>query len=264
MSHDIEKRKTAFGFKDNGAKDGWYEGDGIFVMASLIITVAVVMIHGLSYMATSFINIGDAVYLSNERLFLLKVDFKKAFDSLEWKFLDNIMNQMGFSSKWRMWIDGCLKSAYCSVPVNRSPTKEFKIQKGICQGDPLSPFLFIIAVEALSIALKEVKSKHIFEGVKVGSNKVDISHLQFADDALILGKWSIDNAKNLCRILRCFNLASGLKVNFSKSKLFGVGVSTSETNNLAYFLNCQPSKLPCSYLGLPIGANMNVQLESHY
>ncbi|GJS88517.1 putative RNA-directed DNA polymerase, eukaryota, reverse transcriptase zinc-binding domain protein [Tanacetum coccineum] len=177
MSHDIEKRKTAFGFKDNGAKDGWYEGDGIFVMASLIITVAVVMIHGLSYMATSFMNIGDAVYLSNERIFLLKVDFEKAFDSLDWKLLDNIMNQMGFSSKWRMWINGCLKSAYCSVHVNGSPTKEFKIQKSLRQGDPLSPFLFIIAVEALHIALEEAKSKHIFEGVKAGSNKVDISQL---------------------------------------------------------------------------------------
>ncbi|GJW61371.1 RNA-directed DNA polymerase, eukaryota, reverse transcriptase zinc-binding domain protein [Tanacetum coccineum] len=121
-----------------------------------------------------------------ERLFLLKVDFEKAFDSLDWKFLDNIMNQMGFSSKWRMWINGCLKSTYGSVIVNGSPTKEFKIQKGLRQGDPLSPFLFIIAVEALHIALEEAKSKHIFEGVKVGSNKVDISHLQFADDALIL------------------------------------------------------------------------------
>ncbi|GKE51176.1 hypothetical protein Tco_1486332, partial [Tanacetum coccineum] len=112
--------------------------------------------------------------------------------------------------------------------------------------------------ETLHIALEEAKSKHIFEGVKVGLEKFDISYLQFVDDALILGKWSIDNAKNLCRILRCFNLAFRLKVKFSKSKLFGIGVSTTETNNLAYFLNCEPFKLPCSYLGLPIGANMSV------
>ncbi|GJR02297.1 putative RNA-directed DNA polymerase, eukaryota, reverse transcriptase zinc-binding domain protein [Tanacetum coccineum] len=74
---------------------------------------------------------------------------------------------------------------------------------------------------------------------------------------LSIKKWSIENASNLCHILRCFNLASGLKVNFFKSKLFGVGIDSTETHNLASVLNFQPSTLPCSYLGLPIGANMN-------
>ncbi|GJS28729.1 putative RNA-directed DNA polymerase [Tanacetum coccineum] len=193
----------------------------------------------------------------NERLFLFKVDFEKAFDSLDWGFLDHIMEQMGFSHKWRKWIRGCLESAYGSVLVNGSPTKEFKIQKGLRQGDPLSPFLFIIAVEALHVTIQEAKSKNIFVGAKVGLNKIDISHLQFADDALIMGKWSLDNAKNLFRLLRCFHMASGLKVNFSKSKIFGIGVTTSETHNLASILSCQSSTLPCSYLGLPIGANMS-------
>ncbi|GKA93671.1 hypothetical protein Tco_0815657 [Tanacetum coccineum] len=109
----------------------------------------------------------------------------------------------------------------------------------------------------LHVAFEVAKLKLIFEGVKVGSNKVDISHLQFADDSLIMGKWSRVNAQNLCRLLSCFNLASGLKVNFSKSKFFGIGVSASESQNFASFLNRQPSTLPCSYLGLPIGANMN-------
>ncbi|GJR33308.1 putative RNA-directed DNA polymerase, eukaryota, reverse transcriptase zinc-binding domain protein [Tanacetum coccineum] len=101
---------------------------------------------------------------------------------------------------------------------------------GLRQGDSLSPFLFIISVEALHVSLQEAKSKGILEGVNIGSDNVNISHLQFADDALIIGKWSYENAKNLCRILRCFHLASGLKVNFSKSKLFGVGATRVETN----------------------------------
>ncbi|GKD16416.1 putative RNA-directed DNA polymerase, eukaryota, reverse transcriptase zinc-binding domain protein [Tanacetum coccineum] len=145
----------------------------------------------------------------NKQLFLFKVDFEKAFESLDWRFLDHTMDQMGFSLKWRNWIKGCLNSAYGSVIVNGSPTKEFKINKGLRQGDPLSPFLFIIAVEALHVSLQEAKSKGIFEGVNIGSDNVNISHLQFAD---IIGKWSLENAKNLCRILRCFHLASGLKV----------------------------------------------------
>ncbi|GJT70288.1 glycerophosphodiester phosphodiesterase GDPDL3 [Tanacetum coccineum] len=170
-----------------------------------------------------------------ERFFLLKVDFEKAFDSIDWNFLDHRMMQMGFSHKWRTWIKGYLNSAYASVLVNGSPTKEFKIEKGLRQGDPLSPFLFIIAIEALHVTLQEAKSKNIFEGIKVGSNKVDISHLQYVDDALIMGKWTLENAANLCRILRCFHLTSGLKVNFSKCKFFGIGVTTSslQAANLA-------------------------------
>ncbi|GJY35149.1 putative RNA-directed DNA polymerase, eukaryota, reverse transcriptase zinc-binding domain protein [Tanacetum coccineum] len=162
-----------------------------------------------------------------ERFFILKIDFEKASDSLDWDFLDNTMEQMGFSLKWRKWIQGCLDSAYGSVIVNGSPTKEIQIYKGLRQR------------------------------LKVGSNNVDISHLQFADDALIFGNWSLKNAKNLCRILRCFYMASGLKINFSKFKFFGVGVHYDETHSLASTVNLQPSLLPYTYLGLPIGANMN-------
>nr|GEV96995.1 putative RNA-directed DNA polymerase, eukaryota, reverse transcriptase zinc-binding domain protein [Tanacetum cinerariifolium] len=157
---------------------------------------------------------------NKERLFMLKVDFEKAFDTLDWDFLDLTMKQMGFSTIWRKRIQGCLDSTYASVIINGSPTKEFKIQKGLRQGNPLSPFLFIIAIEALHVSIQEAKSKNIFKGVKVRSANLDISHFQFADDALILGKWSLENGKNLCRILRCFHLASELKVNFSKSKFF--------------------------------------------
>ncbi|GKD26974.1 hypothetical protein Tco_1233188 [Tanacetum coccineum] len=109
------------------------------------------------------------------------------------------------------------------------------------------------------VSLQEAKSKNIFHGIKVGDNLVDISHLQFADDALIMGKWSLGNAKNLCRILRCFHMVSGLKVNFTKSKFFSVGVDNDSVLNFASFLKFQPSTLPCTYLGLPMGANMNVE-----
>ncbi|GKC00397.1 hypothetical protein Tco_0986533 [Tanacetum coccineum] len=145
---------------------------------------------------------------------------------------------------------------YSSVIVNGSPSKEFDIQRGLCQDDPLSPFS-IIAVEALHVTFQEAKAKGIFDGVKISSNKVDVSHLEFADDALILGKWSLENARTLCRVLRCFNLASSLKVNLSKSKIFGVRVNATEIQSFANILDCQVSTFPCSYLGLPIGANMS-------
>ncbi|GJT93612.1 putative RNA-directed DNA polymerase, eukaryota, reverse transcriptase zinc-binding domain protein [Tanacetum coccineum] len=194
--------------------------------------------------------------LNKRKMFFLKVDFEKAFDSLNWSFLDSVMSQMGFSNRWRKWIEACLKSAYASVLINGSPTPEFKLEKGLRQGDPLSPFLFILAIEALNVVLEDAKNRHFFRGIEVGKDKIHVSHLQFADDAIILGEWSATNVKNLSRILTCFHLASGLKVNFNKSKIFGIGVNVNELNSLAYSIGCQPSQFPCTYLGLPIGANM--------
>ncbi|GJT14415.1 putative RNA-directed DNA polymerase, eukaryota, reverse transcriptase zinc-binding domain protein [Tanacetum coccineum] len=188
---------------------------------------------------------------------LFKVDFKKAFDSLSCNFLLSIMEQIGFSSKWRNWILSCLNSSFALVLINGSPTMEFKLKRGLRQGDPLSPFLFIIAVEALNIVILEATNRNIFYGFKVGKDKVYISHLQFADDALFLGEWSLSNAKNFSRILTCFHLTFGLKVNFNKRKLFGIAVSSLEVNSFASSIGCLASHLPRSYLGLPIGAKMS-------
>ncbi|GJW58510.1 putative RNA-directed DNA polymerase [Tanacetum coccineum] len=183
---------------------------------------------------------------AKKRLMILKVDFEKAFDSLNWSFLFSILEQMGFSAKWRNWIHSCLNSAYASILVNGSPTKEFKIERGLRQGDPLSPFLFILAVEALNVVLLEATNNNVFHGFHIGKEKVHISHLQFADDALIMGEWSYSNAKNLSRILTCFHLASGLKVNFNKSKLYGVGVTNDELSSLASTIGCLAlHSIPC-------------------
>ncbi|GJT17712.1 putative RNA-directed DNA polymerase [Tanacetum coccineum] len=139
-----------------------------------------------------------------KKFVFLKVDFEKAFDSLSWSFLFSIMKQMGFSDKWR---------------------------------DPFSPFLFILEATTLNVAILEATHHNIFRGIKVGKDKLNISHLQFADDGLILGEWSLTNAKNLSRILTCFHLASGLKVNFSKSKLYGIGANMSRCVNWTPVIN---------------------------
>ncbi|MFS7909556.1 putative RNA-directed DNA polymerase [Helianthus anomalus] len=191
---------------------------------------------------------------SKRKAMLFKVDFEKAFDSINWGFLDSVMSQMAFPTLWRKWVMGILSSARMSVLVNGSPTLEFNIQRGVRQGDPLSPLLFIIAMEALHITMESAKEMGIFKGVCTPNN----SHLLYVDDVLFIGEWSECNFHNLARILRCFHFSSELKVNFMKSQLYGVGVDNGELSWVASILGCKTGTYPFVYLGLPVDANMGL------
>ncbi|XP_071740996.1 uncharacterized protein [Rutidosis leptorrhynchoides] len=107
--------------------------------------------------------------------------------------------------------------------------------------------------EGLNILSKAATENGLFEGVEIGYNKIHLSHLQYADDTIFLGKWSRANAYSLQNLLKCFELASGLKVNFHKSCLYGIGVEVDEINHVAGRLGCKVASFPFTYLGLPIG-----------
>lgn len=124
------------------------------------------------------------------------------------------------------------------------------------QGDPLSPFLFLIVAESLNVFISEAIRHDVFQGIKIGRNEVQLSHLQYADDTIIFGQWNMVNAKNLIRIMRCHQEVSGLKINLSKSKVFGIGFTSQEVDWIANGMGCVLGKLPTTYLVVPIGLNM--------
>ncbi|XP_071713639.1 uncharacterized protein [Rutidosis leptorrhynchoides] len=97
---------------------------------------------------------------------------------------------MEFGEKWKNWILSCLNSASVSILINGSPTKEFRLERGVRQGDPLSPFLFILAAEGLNILTKSAHERGYFKGVEVGKDRVNITHLQYADDTMFFENWS--------------------------------------------------------------------------
>ncbi|XP_071687371.1 uncharacterized protein [Rutidosis leptorrhynchoides] len=185
------------------------------------------------------------------------VDFKKAFDCVCWDFLNDVMDLMNFSPKWRKWIFGCLSSGRSSVLIRGSPTKEFSLEKGLRQGDPLSPFLFLIVCEALSVMLNDATRLGFYMGVSVGKDAVHLSHLQIADDVLFFGDWSRGNIANLMDIISWFGMASELRINWSKSNFFSLGIPQSAISDVAHAYNCSAGTLPFVYLGLPVGRNMN-------
>ncbi|GJZ73517.1 RNA-directed DNA polymerase, eukaryota [Tanacetum coccineum] len=152
------------------------------------------------------------------------------------------------------WIKGCLFSATTSILINGSPTCEYQINRGLRQGDPLSPFLFIIAMEGLHVAVEDAISGGLYRGITV--NTLTLSHFFFADDALFIGEWSRANIKNMISILDCFHRVSGLKINFHKSNLVGIGVPFEEVNLFSQAIGCNAIHSSFMYLGLPVDCNM--------
>ena len=198
----------------------------------------------------------DEARKSKKELMLFKVDFEKAYNSVDWGYLDEVMRKMAFPVLWRKWIKECVSTATASVLVNGSPTEEFSLKRGLRQGDPLSPFLFLLAEEGLNVMMKSMVENFFFTGYGVGqANDIVVPHLQFADDTLLLGAKSWVNVRALRAVLFLFALMSGLKVNFHKSLLVGINIADSWLTEAASILHCKVGKVPFLYLGLSIGGD---------
>lgn len=149
-----------------------------------------VMDHLISPYQTSFIKgrqILDGALIAGELIdsckrmdkaaVILKLDFHKAFDCISWSYLDWVLNQMGFSSRWRGWIKSCVMTAFASVLINGSPTATFDLQRGLRQGDPLSPFLFDLAVEPLNLLIHRATELCLWKGIETSSGGLSLTHL---------------------------------------------------------------------------------------
>ncbi|GKB80140.1 RNA-directed DNA polymerase, eukaryota, partial [Tanacetum coccineum] len=187
---------------------------------------------------------------------VFKVDFEKAYDSVRWDFLDDILKKFGFGDRWCGWIQSCLKSSRGSIIVNGSPTEEFQFYKGLKQGDPLSPFLFILVMESLHISFQRVVDAGMFRGIALGP-ALQLSHMFYADDAVFVGQWSDANIDTIVNVLDCFHRASGIRINMNKSKLIGISVEEDKVVITASKIGCLILKTPFSYLGSKVGGLMS-------
>ncbi|KAK2457641.1 hypothetical protein QL285_004890 [Trifolium repens] len=138
-----------------------------------------------------------------------------------------MLRRCGFGEKWIGWIRSCVFAGNLSVLLNGSPTGEINIHRGLKQGDPLAPFPFLLVVEGFSGVMRKAVELSLFKGFSIGRLPVVISHLQYVDDTLCIGEASLEYLWTLKAILRGFEMAYGLKVNFWKSGLIGVNVALS-------------------------------------
>ncbi|KAK2457421.1 hypothetical protein QL285_004692 [Trifolium repens] len=196
----------------------------------------------------------DLAKRRKDKCLFFKVDFERAYDTVNWNFVEYMMVRMGFGEGWRRWIRACIFQSSMSVLVNGSPTEDFIVGKGLRQGDPLSPFLFLIVAEGLTGLMAKAVQTNVFHGYKV-SNAILFHTLQFADDTIIMGDGNWDNLWTIKTVLRSFEIVSGLKVNFHKSKLYGVNLEDSFLSASLSFLHCEVDSIPFRFLGIPVGAN---------
>ena len=136
----------------------------------------------------------DEAKRMKKEMLMFKVDFEKAHDSVDLKYLDVVMSHMNFPTLWRKWISECVGTATASVLVNGSPTKEFPIHRDLRQRDPISPFMFLLAAEEFDILMNALVDANLYRGYSVGrQGEMQLSHLQFANDTLIIGEKSWSN-----------------------------------------------------------------------
>ncbi|GJU21232.1 putative RNA-directed DNA polymerase, eukaryota, reverse transcriptase zinc-binding domain protein [Tanacetum coccineum] len=208
-----------------------------------ILKIFVLSLIGMQYKIIAKIlanRLSKVIDKVKKKLMLFKVDFEKAFDTVSWKYLDHMLLSLGFGSKWRRWIQVCLHSARSSVLVNGSPSNEFSIKRGLRQGDLLSPFLFIIVMEGLRIAMQNVVCSGLIREAVIETSGHKNSHLFYADDMVIISYWNNQDMSNIIRVLQVFDLALGLKINVSKSNVLGLGVSSQDVKDMASDTCCGP------------------------
>ena len=191
-----------------------------------------------------------------EKGLVCKLDIEKAYDSISWSFLMKVLSKMGFGSRWMDWMWWCFSTAKFSVLINGAPAGFFPSSKGLRQGDPMSPYLFILGMEVLSALIRRAVQGNYISGCRLrgrGGEEIMVSHLLFADDTIIFCEASKDQLTHLGWILAWFEAASGLRINLAKSELIPVG-EIDNVEEMAVELGCRIGSFPVKYLGLPLGA----------
>jgi hypothetical protein len=194
-------------------------------------------------------NLIKALHKAKSPTLFLKLDIAKAFGSVRWDFLLEVLQQMGFDSRWRAWISILLSTASTSVLLNRARGPWFKHRTGLRQGDSLSPMLFILAMEPLQRMLAVATDEGLLSRIDNRAAKARMSLC--ADDVGLFLNPVEQEIKVLSEILADFAHASGLTANASKSAVYPIQCDVINVVEIMEDFDCPVSQFPCTYLGLP-------------
>ncbi|XP_074298841.1 uncharacterized protein LOC141629796 [Silene latifolia] len=184
---------------------------------------------------------------------VLKLDMSKAFDRVSWHLLMALMRHMGFPIHWRNIVWECISTVSYRILVNGAPSAVIKPSYGLRQGDPISPYLFIICMEVLSRQLARAERMKTLTGIKISRYEPTLSHLFYADDALLCCKATHNSFEALRDLLKDFELVSGQMINLDKSYIkFSPNTPEDFRTHVTSILKMPMVSSFGDYLGVPI------------
>jgi hypothetical protein len=188
----------------------------------------------------------------------MKVDLQKAYDRVNWSFLKAVLEKFGFHWQFVNWIMQCVSSVSYSIMVNGGKTKSFKPSRGLRQGDPLSPYLFILCQEVLSRMIEKDHAASIINGIKMNRDGPPFTNVMYADDIMIFAKATNREIQALDDCLERYCLWSGQLVNREKSGLiFSKQVPRKKKRAIKLELNMKTISDQSTYLGAPLFTSRN-------
>ncbi|WVZ84242.1 hypothetical protein U9M48_031294 [Paspalum notatum var. saurae] len=176
---------------------------------------------------------------------IFKIDFEKAYDKVKWPFLYQTLRMKGFSPKWIKWVETFITGGSIAINVNDEIGR-------LRQGDPLSPLLFNIVADMLTILINRGKRDGQIRGIVPHLVDDGLSILQYANDTIIFMDHDLEMACNMKLILCAFEQLSGLKINFNKSEIYCFGDAQNHLDQYMEIFGCKVGEFPFNYLGIPI------------
>jgi hypothetical protein len=182
----------------------------------------------------------------------IKTDMAKAYDRVEWNFLQATLEAMGFPQELSNTIIRCVSTVQFSILINGSPSKTFRPQRGLRQGDPLSPYLFILCADVLSGLITKAQNNYLIHGVKIVLGAPEVTHLLFVDDIILFCRANKEETTNLKNIISTYQAASGQLVNMEKLEImYSKKVPESVKEDIAQIMHMQRVQSFSKYLGMP-------------